>query len=118
VASARAQYPVPPDSVAGPIAAPAPDEEANLAPEPNRVPYKTETHVGEQLLALPATLWSGVAYLFREAVLYAEYSGTIERLQRRYAGPEPPEFGFTPTFGIGGRDGLTLGGSVFHNDVF
>lgn len=118
VTPARAQYPVPADSIAGPIAEPAPNEEANHAPAPNRVPYETETNLGEQILELPATLWSGVAYLFRSAVLYAEYSGTIERLQRRYIGPEPPPYGFTPTLGFGGRDGLTLGGSVFHNDVF
>lgn len=116
--AARAQYPVPVDSVAGPVLEPETDEEANHAPDPNRVPYETETTVGEHLLALPATVWSGVAYVFRSAVLYAEYSGAIDRLQRRYLGPEPPPYGFTPTIGFGGRDGLTLGGSVFHNDVF
>ena len=117
-APAWAQYPVPVDSVAGPVAEPEPDEDANHAPDPNLVPYETETNVGEQILALPATIWSGVAYAFRSAVLYAEYSGAIERLQARYTGPEPPPYGFTPTVGIGGRDGLTLGGSFFHNDVF
>jgi hypothetical protein len=115
-APALAQYPEPVDSVAV-VAEPAPDEEANHAPDPNRVPYETETSVGEQVLALPATLWNGIAYVVRAGVLYAEYSGTIERLQTRYAGPEPPPYGFTPTIGFGGRDGLTVGGSFFHNDV-
>jgi outer membrane protein assembly factor BamA len=117
-APVHAQYPVPVDSVAGPIAEPEPDEEANHAPNPNLIPYETETSVGERILAFPATLWSGVAYVFQSAVLYAEYSGTIERLQARYVGPEPPPYGFTPTLGFGGRDGLTVGGSVFHNNVF
>ena len=116
--AARAQYPVPVDSVSGPVLEPATDEEANHAPDPNRVPYETETNLGERALALPATLWGGLASVFREGVLWAEYSGTIERLQRRYAGPEPPPYGFTPTVGFGGRDGLTLGGAFFHNNVF
>ena len=112
-----AQYPVPVDSVAA-AAEPEPNEEANQAADPNRVPYETETSVGEQVLAFPATLWNGIAYLARSAVLYAEYSGAIERLQSRYLGPEPPPYGFTPTLGFGGRDGLTVGGSFFYNDVF
>ena len=112
-----AQYPEPVDSVAV-AAEPEPDEEANHAADPNRVPYETETNLGEQILAFPSTAWSGVAYLFREAILYTEYSGFIERLEARYLGPEPPPYGFTPTLGFGGRDGLTVGGSVFYNDLF
>lgn len=116
--TARAQYPIPPDSVAGPIAEPETDEEANHAPNPNHVPYETETNVGEHLLALPATVWNGIAYVFREGVLWAEYSGTIARLQRRYAGPEPPVYGVIPILSVGGSEGLAGGAAFFYNDVF
>ena len=115
-APVHAQYPA--DSVAGPILEPAPAEEANQSADPNRVPYETETHVGHHLLALPATVWSGVASVFREGVLWAEHSGTIERLQRRFGGPEPPRFGVVPELNVGGQDGVVFGGSVFYNDLF
>lgn len=114
---ALAQYPDAVDSVAV-VAEPAPDEEANVAPDPNAVPYETETNVGEQVLAFPSMMWNGVAYLFREAVLFAEYRGIIDRLQRQVTGPEPPKYGFTPVFNVGGREGLVLGGSVYYNDLF
>ena len=117
-APVRAQYPVPADSVAGPILEPATDEEANRAADPNRVPYETETNAGHHVLALPATLWSALASVVREGVLWAEYGGRIERAQARYLGPDRPPYGFAPEFNIGGRDGVTLGGSVFHNNVF
>ena len=114
----RAQYPVPVDSVAGPILEPETDEEANQAEDPNRVPYETETNAGHHVLALPATLWGGIASVFREGVLWAEYSGQIARLQQRYTGPEPPPYGFTPELNFGGQDGFGVGGSVFYNDLF
>ncbi len=115
---ARAQYPVPADSVAGPVLEPQTDAEANQAPDPNRVPYETETNAGHHVLALPATLWRGLASVFREGVLWAEYSGTLARLQQRYTGPAPPPYGFTPEFNFGGQDGFGVGGSVFYNDLF
>ena len=118
-APVRAQYPVLADSsVASPVLEPATDEDANQADDPNRVPYETDSNVGHHILAFPATLWSGLASVFREGVLWAEYSGKIERVQARYIGPDPPRYGFSPEFNVGGRDGVTLGGSVFHNNVF
>ena len=116
--SVYAQYPIPADSISGPVLEPETDEEANQATDPNRIPYQTKTSVGAHVLALPATLWSGVARVFREGVLWAEYSGTIERLQRRYGGPEPPAYGFIPIVSVGGSEGLVVGGAFFYNNVF
>lgn len=107
---ARAQYPTPVDSVAA-ILEPAPDEEANHAPDPNRIPYETETNLGERVLALPATLWRGVAYGVRALVLYAEYSGNIERAERLFR--ERPLVYALPTISVGGREGLAGGLTVF-----
>ncbi len=109
-APVRAQYPVPPETVAA-IQEPAPDEEANHAPDPNRIPYETEITLGERALALPATLWRGVAYVFRSAVLYAEYSGTIARAERLLQ--QRPVLYALPTVSIGGRQGLAGGLTVF-----
>ena len=114
----RAQYPAPADSVAGPVLEPETDDEANQADDPNRVPYETDSHLGHHVLAFPSTVWNGLTSLFREGVLWAEYSGTIERLQRRYTGPEPPPYGFTPEVTFGGQDEFGAGLSVFYNDLF
>ncbi len=107
---ARAQYLTPADSVAT-VQEPAPDDEANQASDPNRIPYETETSLGAHALALPATVWGGVAYLFRSVVLYAEYSGTIEKGQRLLQ--ERPAFYALPTVSAGGREGLAGGLTVF-----
>ncbi len=115
-APARAQTLTPVDSVAGPVLPPEPQDEANHAPDPNRVPYETETSLGEHVLALPASLWSGVAYVFRSAVLYAEYSGTIARAERLLQ--ETPSVYALPTASIGGRQGLTGGLTVFATERF
>lgn len=117
-APARAQYPTPADSIAGPILPPAPAEEANRAPEPNRVPYTSGEHLGHHALALPARAWGGVAGVFREGVLWAEYSGLLDRARRRILAPEPPPFGVSPEFSVGGREGVVAGGSVYYNDLF
>lgn len=117
-APVRAQYPVPADSAAGPILEPAPAEDANQAEDPNRVPYETDTHLGHDLLALPATVWSGVASVFREGVLWAEYSGLLDRARRRLTAPEPPPFGVLPELSVGGQEGVVAGGSVYYNDLF
>ncbi|MEM1041216.1 MAG: BamA/TamA family outer membrane protein [Bacteroidota bacterium] len=107
---ARAQYPAPADSVAATLD-PASDDEANQASDPDRVPYETETNLGAHVLALPATVWGGVAYLFRSLVLYAEYSGNIERAERLLQN-RPPVYAL-PTLSVGGREGLAGGLTVF-----
>lgn len=117
-APARAQYPAPADSVAGPVLPPAPVEEANHAPHPNRVPYTSGEHLGHHVLAAPATVWGGVTGVFREGVLWAEYSGLLDRVRRRLLAPEPPPFGVSPELSVGGQEGVVAGGSVYYNDLF
>ncbi len=113
----RAQSLAPPDSTAGPVLPPEPNDEANHAANPNRIPYETERSLGARALALPATLWGGVAYLFRSAILYAEYSGTIARVQRRLREGPPPVYAL-PTVNIGGRQGFSGGLTVFATEGF
>ncbi len=114
----RAQYPAPADTLGGPILPPAPAEEANQAPDPNRVPYASDRSAGHHALALPATLWSGVASVFREGVLWAEYNGTLDQARRRLTAPDPPPFGVMPELSVGGQEGVVAGGSVYYNDLF
>ncbi|MDX1531942.1 MAG: hypothetical protein R3362_10500, partial [Rhodothermales bacterium] len=120
---AHAQYPTPPDTVGtpveGPILEPESSAEANHAEDPNRVPYETEKNVGVEVLRLPATLWRGFGDVVGLGVKWAEYSGTIDRLLN-YAAPKGPApiWGFAPVFSVGGRDGLVLGGRLFHRDLF
>lgn len=115
---ARAQYPASVDTLGGPILPPAPAAEANQAPDPNRVPYASHRSAGHDALALPAAVWSGVASVFREGVLWAEYNGTLDQARRRLTAPEPPPFGVTPELRVGGQEGVVAGGSVYYNDLF
>ncbi len=109
-APVRAQYPAA-DSVAGPVLEPETDEGANHAPDPNRIPYETDTNIGEQALALPATIWNGVASVFRAAVLYTEFSGLLDK-GRIYLQNEPPII-VLPSLSVGGREGFSGGATLY-----